>query len=123
RRVQEVEHLPLEVGGRQAVGNQDDLTVGRVLARKQAPRDGETMLDVREMGGDVMLADVLSAHVGRELNERVSDGDWFRHQLDHPTWLYLAREAVELHKAEVVARVFRSQEPLQREGHPLDVDV
>ena len=36
-RVEQVQHLPFEVGGRQAVGDQDDLPVRRVLRRQELP--------------------------------------------------------------------------------------
>ena len=56
-RIEQVEVLSLEVGRGQAVGDQDDLPVGRVLAGEHLPGQLQAVLDVGEVRRDLHLAD------------------------------------------------------------------
>ena len=72
--------LALEVRRRQAVGDEDDLPVRRVLRRQELPGQsaGACWMFVK-CGGIMHLADVRIAHVGLQPHHRVVD----RHRLGH----------------------------------------
>ena len=78
-RIEQVQMRALEVRGRQAVGDQDDLPVRRVLRGQELPGQLQAVLDVGEVRRNVVLADVLAAHVGPQPHHGVED----RHRLGH----------------------------------------
>ena len=70
------------MGGRQAVGDQHDLPVRRVLTvDEQPPGERQAVLNVGEVRRDAMLADVVAAHVGPQPHHRVEDRDRLGHQV------------------------------------------
>ena len=56
---------------RQAVGDEDDLPVGRFLTRQELAGQAETMLDVGEVCRNGILVKVLAGKVGAQAHHRV----------------------------------------------------
>ena len=111
------------MGGGEAVGDQDDLAVGRVLGGEQAAGKREAVLQVGEVGRDFVFADVVAAHVGAEPHDRVEERDGLGHHIDDAAGLDELGEAVDFDEADPVARVFAADEAFEGQGHALDVDV
>jgi len=122
-RVEQVEHLSFEVGGRQAVGDQHDLAVGRLLGRQQPPGEFQAVLDVREMGRDLLLADLRPAHVGPKPLHRVKQGDRLGKQLGQLAHGAGPCEGGQLDETQSVPGELTANETFQGESHPFDVHV
>jgi len=109
--VEEIEKLRLEVGRRQAVGDEDDAAVRRVLRGEKTAGQLQPVLDVREVRRDVKLADLLVAHVGPELHHGVIDGYGLGHQPGDLAYVPRLGEGVEFHELEIVAGYSRRISP------------
>ncbi len=123
RRVEQEELLALEVRRRQAVGDQDDLAVGRVLRLEELTGELQTVLDVGEVRREVDLRDPLVAHV----RSQPHDGVVHRHRLGHEGRqlrdVPRLGERVHLDELEEVAGVLAADQTVQGQAHPLGVDV
>ena len=122
-RIEQIELRSLEMGCRQAVGDQDDLAVRRVLPREELPAHLQGVLDIREMRRDLHLAHIWVAHVGPQSDVRIEDRHRLRHQRRHVRRRDRLREGVHLDELQKIARIFAANQSFERQAHALDVDV
>lgn len=122
-RVEQVKLFRFEVRGGQAIGDEDDLLIGRVLRGQQAAGLLQGMLDVREVWRDAAFADIGVAHIRAEPDDRVADGWDLGHEFSDLADVAGLGEAVHLDELQVIAGVFLADQAVESEGHAFAVDI
>jgi hypothetical protein len=109
--------------GRQAIRNEDHLPVGCILRGKKLPGKLQAVLDVREVGGNAELADILAAHVRLQPHPRIENCHRLGHQAHDLAGAARLGEGIHLDKLQKISRIFAADQPLQCQAHPFHVHV
>ena len=122
-RIEQVQIFALEMGGGQAVGDQNHVAVGRVLGGQHLPGELQAVLDIGEVLRQKKFAYVRIAHVGPQADDRIADRDRLGHKLDDLARMPGLGDGIDFDELQEIARIFAADQSVQGQAHAFDVDV
>ena len=108
---------------RQAVGDEHDLPIRRVLRQQELPRQLQAVLDVGEVRRNHHLADIRIAHVHFYAHDRIVERHRLGHERGHLGDVPRLGERVHLDELQEIAGIFAADQAVEGQAHALDVDV